>query len=65
MSRSLPTLQPFVPGTNPAEAWRFWKQDFMDYLLAMRYNGEDEGTKTALFRHVCGVELKTQYRAMT
>lgn len=63
MANSLPTISPFVTSTNPSEAWRFWKQDFEDYLEAIKYSDEGETTKTALFRHVCGEELKKQLRA--
>ncbi len=63
MANSLPTISPFVTSTNPSEAWRYWKSDFEDYLEALKYSTESERTKTALFRHVCGEELKKHLRA--
>ncbi|GBL83198.1 hypothetical protein AVEN_165396-2-1, partial [Araneus ventricosus] len=49
---------------NLAEAWKFWKQDFTDFLEAAGYATQSEKTKTAVFRHVYGDELKTQYRSL-
>ncbi|KFM72400.1 hypothetical protein X975_12067, partial [Stegodyphus mimosarum] len=63
MTHNLPTLSPFDAGSNPSEAWRHWKEDLEDYIEALRYSQESESTKTALFRHVCGDELKKQYRS--
>ncbi|GFY67495.1 reverse transcriptase domain-containing protein [Trichonephila inaurata madagascariensis] len=53
----------FEEGTNPSESWKHWKEYFEDYLEALRYSEVPEKTKTALFRHLCGEELKTQLRA--
>ncbi|GFT07344.1 uncharacterized protein NPIL_492851 [Nephila pilipes] len=58
MANNLPTIPAFEPGTNPSESWRHWKEDFEDYLEALRYSDAPEKTKTALFRHLCGEELK-------
>lgn len=58
-------MKPFAAGANPSESWRFWKQDFEDFMEASGYSGESEKKKTAIFRHVCGDELKTIYRTMT
>lgn len=62
MAQNLPTIPPFDAGSNPSEAWRYWKEDFQDYLEALKYGNESEKTKKALFRHVCGEELKKQLR---
>ncbi|GFW20579.1 reverse transcriptase domain-containing protein [Trichonephila clavipes] len=53
----------FEAGTNPSESWKHWKEDFDDYLEALRYSEAPEKTKTALFRHLCGGDLKKQLRA--
>ncbi|GFR22748.1 reverse transcriptase domain-containing protein [Trichonephila clavata] len=63
MARNLPTIPAFEPGTNPSESWRHWKEDFEDYLEALQNSEAPEKTKTALFRHLCGEELKKQLRA--
>lgn len=63
MASNLPTLPPFDAGSNPSEAWRHWREDFEDYIQALKYSEEPETTKTALFRHMCGEELKKQYRS--
>ncbi|GFQ71510.1 reverse transcriptase domain-containing protein [Trichonephila clavata] len=63
MANNLPTIPAFEPGTNPSESGRHWKEDFEDYLEALRYSEAPEKTKTALFRHLCGEELKKQLRA--
>lgn len=63
MANNLPTIPPFDAGSNPSEAWRHWREDFEDYLEALKYSKESEKTKTALFRHVCGDEIKKQLRA--
>ncbi|GFY47364.1 reverse transcriptase domain-containing protein [Trichonephila inaurata madagascariensis] len=62
MANNLPTILAFEACTNPSESWRNWKEDFEDYLEALRYREAPEKTKTALFRHLCG-ELKKQLRA--
>ncbi|GFY49907.1 retrovirus-related Pol polyprotein from transposon 17.6 [Trichonephila inaurata madagascariensis] len=49
----------FKVGTNPSESWRQWKED----LEALRYSEAPEEIKTALFRHLCGEELKKQTTA--
>lgn len=63
MASNLPIIPPFEAGSNPSESWRHWRQDFEDYVEALRYSNESEKTKTALFRHVCGDELKKQFRS--
>ncbi|GFR02550.1 reverse transcriptase domain-containing protein [Trichonephila clavata] len=63
IANNLPTIPAFQPGTNPSESWRHWKEDFEDYLEVLRYSEAPEKTKTALFRHLCGEELKKQLRA--
>ncbi|GFW68612.1 reverse transcriptase domain-containing protein [Trichonephila clavipes] len=63
MANNLPTIPAFEAGTNPLEFWRYWKEEFEDYLEALRYSETPEKTKTALFRHLCGEELKKQLRA--
>ncbi|GBN56208.1 hypothetical protein AVEN_39880-1 [Araneus ventricosus] len=63
MDSNLPTIPPFETGASPEEAWRHWRQDFEDYVEALRYGKEPEKTKTALFRHVCGDELQKQFRS--
>ncbi|GFU16658.1 retrovirus-related Pol polyprotein from transposon 17.6 [Nephila pilipes] len=63
MANNLPTFPAFEAGTNPLESWRLWKEDFEDYLEALRYSETPEKTKTALFLHLCGEELKKQLRA--
>ncbi|GFQ84811.1 reverse transcriptase domain-containing protein [Trichonephila clavata] len=65
MANNLPTIPAFEPGTNPSESWRHWKEDLEDYLEALRYSEESEKTKTALFRHLCGEELKNSYEPLT
>ena len=62
MATNIQQVNEFESGANPAEAWRLWREDFEDYILAAFYGEKSEGTKLALFRHVCGNELKTQYR---
>ncbi|GFY79409.1 retrovirus-related Pol polyprotein from transposon 17.6 [Trichonephila inaurata madagascariensis] len=62
MANNLPTIPAFKAGTNPSESWRHWKEDFEDYLEALRYSEAPEKTKTALFRHLYGEELKKQLR---
>ncbi|GFV00908.1 uncharacterized protein TNCV_1387221 [Trichonephila clavipes] len=59
MANNLPTIPAFEAGTNP----RHWKEDFEDYLEALRYSEAPEKTKTALFRHLCREELKKQLQA--
>ncbi|GBN69028.1 hypothetical protein AVEN_224534-1 [Araneus ventricosus] len=61
---NIQTIREFESGRNPAEAWKFWKQDFADFLEAAGYATQTEKTKTAVFRHVCGDELKAQYRSL-
>ncbi|GBL75327.1 Uncharacterized protein K02A2.6, partial [Araneus ventricosus] len=61
---NIQTIRQFESGRNPAEAWKFWKQDFADFLEAAGYAKQTEKTKTAVFRHVCGDELKAQYRSL-
>ncbi|GBN66030.1 hypothetical protein AVEN_82066-1 [Araneus ventricosus] len=61
---NIQTIRQFESGRNPAEAWKFWKQDFADFIEAAGYATQSEKTKTAVFRHVCGDELKTQYRSL-
>ncbi|GBM65060.1 hypothetical protein AVEN_86713-1 [Araneus ventricosus] len=61
---NIQTIRQFESGRNPAEAWKLWKQDFADFLKAAGYATQSEKTKTAVFRHVCGDELKTQYRSL-
>ncbi|GFQ98927.1 reverse transcriptase domain-containing protein [Trichonephila clavata] len=63
MANNLPTIPAFAPGTNPPESWRHWKEEFEDYLEALRYSEAPEETKTARFRHLCGEELTKQLRA--
>ncbi|GFY68623.1 reverse transcriptase domain-containing protein [Trichonephila inaurata madagascariensis] len=63
MANNLLTTQAFEAGLNPSESWRHWKEDFEDYLEALRYSEAPEKTKTALFHHLCGEELKKQLRA--
>ncbi|GFR03747.1 retrovirus-related Pol polyprotein from transposon 17.6 [Trichonephila clavata] len=63
MANDLPTIPAFEPGTNPSESWRHRKEGLEDYLEALRYSEAPEKTKTALFRHLCGEELKKQLRA--
>ncbi|GFY52356.1 reverse transcriptase domain-containing protein [Trichonephila inaurata madagascariensis] len=60
LANNLSTIPAFEAGTNPSESWRHWKED---YLEALRYSEALEKTKTALFRHLCGEELKKQLRA--
>ncbi|GFX59105.1 reverse transcriptase domain-containing protein [Trichonephila clavipes] len=60
MTNNLPTIPAFEAGTNPSESWIQWKED---YLEAVRYSEAPDKTKTALFRHLCGEELKKQLRA--
>ncbi|GFY57611.1 reverse transcriptase domain-containing protein [Trichonephila inaurata madagascariensis] len=64
MANNLPTIPAFEAGTNPSESWRHWKEDFEDYLEALRCSEAPEKTKTALFRHLCG-ELKNIYELLT
>ncbi|GFY46025.1 reverse transcriptase domain-containing protein [Trichonephila inaurata madagascariensis] len=64
MANNLPTIPAFEAGTNPSKSWRHWREDFEDYLEALRYSEVPEKTtKTALFRHLSGEELKKQLRA--
>ncbi|GFS56116.1 reverse transcriptase domain-containing protein [Trichonephila inaurata madagascariensis] len=63
MANNLPMIPAFEAGTNPSESWRHWKEEFEDYLEALRYSEAPEKTKTALFRHLCGEELKKQLQA--
>ncbi|GFR17355.1 uncharacterized protein TNCT_661121 [Trichonephila clavata] len=65
MANNLPTIPAFESGTNPSESWRHWKEYFEDYLEAFRYSEAPEKTKTALFRHLCGEELKNSYEPST
>ncbi|KAG8191039.1 hypothetical protein JTE90_029482 [Oedothorax gibbosus] len=55
----------FVAGSNPAESWRFWKQDFQNFMEASGNAELSEAKKCAIFRHVCGPELKSIYGTMT
>ncbi|GFV78352.1 reverse transcriptase domain-containing protein [Trichonephila clavipes] len=64
MANNLPTIPAFEAGTNPSKSWRHWKEDFEDYLEALRYSEAAEKIKTALFRHLCG-ELKNSYELLT
>ncbi|GFX57864.1 reverse transcriptase domain-containing protein [Trichonephila clavipes] len=59
MANNIPTIPAFEAGMNPSESWRHWKED---YLEALRYREAPE-KKTALYRHLCGEELKKQLRA--
>lgn len=58
-------MKPFIAGANPSESWRFWRQDFLDFMEAADFMDDTERKKTAVFRHVCGEELKTLYRTMS
>ncbi|GFY52796.1 hypothetical protein TNIN_498661 [Trichonephila inaurata madagascariensis] len=48
----------FEEATNLSESWKHWKEDFENYLEALRYSEEPVKTKSALFRHLCEEELK-------
>ncbi|GFV34139.1 reverse transcriptase domain-containing protein [Trichonephila clavipes] len=63
MANNLPPISAFEVGTNPSESWRHRKEDFEDYLKALRYSEVPEKTKTALFCHLCREELKKQLQA--
>lgn len=57
-------INPFEStGKNDTELWRKWRSDFKDYLEASNLNGEDvtDKRKIAVFRRVCGEELKNKY----
>ncbi|GFU49672.1 reverse transcriptase domain-containing protein [Nephila pilipes] len=58
MANNLPTIAAFEAGRNPSESWRHWKEDFEDYLEALRYSEASEKTKTTLFHHLRREELK-------
>ncbi|GFR31277.1 reverse transcriptase domain-containing protein [Trichonephila clavata] len=60
MANNLPTIPTFGAGTNPSESWTHWKED---YLEAFQYNEVPEKSKSALFRHLSGEELKKLLRA--
>ncbi|GBN87056.1 hypothetical protein AVEN_38138-1 [Araneus ventricosus] len=64
MEMNIHTMRQFESERNPAEAWKFWKQDFIYFLKVAGYATQSEKTKTAEFRHACGDELKTQYRSL-
>lgn len=65
MNNFFESMKPFTAGSNPSESWRFWKQDFLDFMEAADFMEDPEKKKTAVFRHVCGEELKTIYRTMS
>ncbi|GFY60703.1 hypothetical protein TNIN_288361 [Trichonephila inaurata madagascariensis] len=47
MANNLPMILAFQAGTNPSESWRHWKEEFEDYLEALRYSEAPEKTKIA------------------
>ncbi|GFV44932.1 reverse transcriptase domain-containing protein [Trichonephila clavipes] len=63
MANNLPTIPTIEVGTNPSKSWRHWKEDFEDYLEALRYSEAPEEIKAALFCHLCREELKKQLQA--
>ncbi|GBL95994.1 hypothetical protein AVEN_199960-1 [Araneus ventricosus] len=54
---NIQTIRQFESGRNTAEAWKFWKQNFVNFLETAGYATQSEKTKTAVFRHVCGDEI--------
>lgn len=57
-------IHPFVStGNNATDLWRKWRSDFIDYLEANSLNEETvtDKRKIAVFRRVCGEELKSKY----
>ncbi|GFU36078.1 uncharacterized protein TNCV_2342931 [Trichonephila clavipes] len=63
MVNNIPTIPALETGMNPSESWRHSKDDFEDYLEALRYSEAPKKTQTALFHHLCGEELKKQLLA--
>lgn len=58
-------IEPFTPsGSNLSQLWKTWKSKFNIYLIALKYNKEDDDTQVALFLQVGGDEIRRRYDAL-
>lgn len=64
MAANITQIQPYTPGTNPAESWKDWKDGFQIYLMALKYHKEDPDVQIALFRQIGGKDIKELFETL-